>query len=179
MLSLTPPQAYLALLIFSLPVCAWVCWSDLKTMKIPNNAVMALAAIFLVVGFVVFPTQDWAWRWVNLLVVLAVGFVLNALANVGAGDAKFAAAAAPFFSASHLNLIVPLFAAFLLGAFFSHRMLRAIPAVRAMTPDWVSWQRKDFPMGLALVGTFVAYLVIRAFPATLQTLQGAFASISI
>ena len=33
-----------------------------------------------------------------------------------------------------------------------------------MTPDWVSWQRKDFPMGLALAGTFVAYVAFIAFP---------------
>ena len=96
MLNLTPPQAYLALLVFTLPVCAWVCWSDLKTMKIPNTAVMAMAGIFLIIGFLVFPFEPWAWRWLNLVVVLAIGFLLNAIANVGAGDAKFAAAAAPF-----------------------------------------------------------------------------------
>lgn len=164
MLSLTPPQAYLALLVCVLPICGWVCWSDLKTMKIPNRAVMAVAVVFLVVGFLTFPPSAFAWRWINLPVVLVIGFVLNALANVGAGDAKFAAATAPFFAPAHLPLILPLFAAFLLGAFAAHRILRAIPAVRALTPDWVSWTRKDFPMGLALVGTFLAYLIIRAYP---------------
>jgi len=172
MLNLTPPQAYLALLVFTLPVCAWVCWSDLKTMKIPNLAVMAMIAIFLVIGLLVFPFEPWAWRWLNLLVVLAIGFLLNAIANVGAGDAKFAAAAAPFISVSHLQLVLPLFAAFLLGAFAAHRILRAIPAVRAMTPDWVSWKRKDFPMGLALVGTFVTYMVLMSFPSLYNALLG-------
>lgn len=172
MLNLTPPQAYLALLVFTLPVCAWVCWSDLKTMKIPNLAVMAIIAIFLVIGLLVFPFEPWAWRWLNLLVVLAIGFLLNAIANVGAGDAKFAAAAAPFISVSHLQLVLPLFAAFLLGAFAAHRILRAIPAVRAMTPDWVSWKRKDFPMGLALVGTFVTYMVLMSFPSLYNALLG-------
>lgn len=164
MLSLTPPQAYLALLICALPICGWVCWTDLKLMKIPNRAVMALALVFLVVGFLTFPPMAFALRWINLPVVLLIGFVLNAVANVGAGDAKFAAAAAPFFAPVHLPLILPLFAAFLLGAFAAHRVLRAIPAVRALTPDWVSWTRKDFPMGLALVGTFLAYLTLMAFP---------------
>ena len=176
MLTMTPDQAYLVLLVCALPICAWVCWSDLKTMKIPNTAVMALVAVWLIVGFLVFPFESWAWRWLNLVVVLVIGFVLNAVANVGAGDAKFAAATAPFISSIHLGLVLPLFAAFLLGAFATHRILRAIPAVRAMTPDWVSWKRKDFPMGLALVGTFVTYLVLMAFPA----LQGAlFASINM
>jgi prepilin peptidase CpaA len=150
-------------LIAVLPVAAWVCWSDLKYMKIPNTAVMAVAAIWLVVGFLVVPFEPWAWRWVNLLVVLAIGFVLNAVAHVGAGDAKFAAAAAPFFRVGDAAWVLPLFAAFLLGAFAAHRLLRAIPAVRRAAPDWISWKRADFPMGLALVGTFVAYLSIMAF----------------
>ena len=69
-------------------------------------------------------------------------------------------------------IVLPLFAAFLLGAFAAHRILRAIPAVRALTPDWVSWKRKDFPMGLALVGTFVTYMVLMAFPSLYSALLG-------
>lgn len=159
--------AYTIFLVICLPVCAWVAWSDLKTMKIPNKAVLALLAIYTIVGLLVFPFETWLWHWLNFGVVLAIGFLLNAIANVGAGDAKFAAAAAPFFFAAHLPIILPLFAAFLLGAFAAHRLLRAIPAVRKLTPDWVSWTRKDFPMGLALVGTFVTYLVLLAFPSIL------------
>lgn len=164
MLNLPVAQGYTVLFICLLPICAWVCWSDLKTMKIPNRAVMATAAVWLVVGLLIFPFEPWAWRWVNFLVVLALGFILNAVANVGAGDAKFAAAAAPFFKPDHLPLVLTLFAAFLLGAFAAHRLLRAIPAIRRATPDWVSWQRRDFPMGLALVGTLMAYVAFIASP---------------
>ncbi|MGB7261423.1 MAG: prepilin peptidase [Albidovulum sp.] len=167
MIDLTPPQIYLIFLLVTLPISAWVCWSDLKWMKIPNKAVLALLAIFVVVGLVIMPFEFWLWRWANFGVVLAIGFILNAIANVGAGDAKFAAVAALFMSVLDLPVILPLFAAFLLGAFAAHRLLRAIPAVRALTPDWVSWTRKDFPMGLALVGTFVTYMALRAFPSIL------------
>ncbi len=181
MLGLTAPQAYAALLVFVLPVCAWVAWSDLKTMKIPNKAVLALLGVFFFVGLAVIPLEPWLWRWLNLVGVLAIGFVLNAIANVGAGDAKFAAAAAPFVAQrlDHLQLVLILFAAFLLGAFAAHRLLRAIPAVTAMTPDWVSWKRKDFPMGLALVGTLVAYLALMAFPSAMIAIQGFLASMSM
>lgn len=170
--------AYKIFLLLSLPVCAWVAWSDLKVMKIPNAAVMAVVAIFAFAGFVLIPAEFWLWRWVNLVAVLAIGFVLNIAANVGAGDAKFAAAAAPFFAQriEHLQLALILLAAFLLGAFAAHRLMRAIPAVRAATPDWVSWTRKDFPMGLALVGTFLTYLVFMAFPGVLEAVQGALGS---
>ncbi|WP_415183516.1 prepilin peptidase [Phaeovulum sp.] len=162
MLGLTPSQSALVLLLFITPVCAWVVWSDLKTMKIPNRAVYALVGVFFLVGPFVLPLDVWAWRLVHLPIILMLGFVLNATLHFGAGDAKFAAAAAPFFSSnySHLNLTIVLLAAFLLGAFTAHRLIRAIPAARAMAPDWVSWQRADFPMGLALVGTLWAYLAI-------------------
>lgn len=155
---------HLILLIAVLPVCLWVCWSDLKTMKIPNSAVLVMVAIFAVVGFLVLPLEVWAWRWVNLPVILVIGFFLNAFAGVGAGDAKFAAAIAPFFpqQSEPVILVLAIFAACLLAAFAAHRILRAIPAVVRATPDWVSWKRKDFPMGLALVGTLLGYLTLVA-----------------
>ncbi|MGB3316873.1 MAG: prepilin peptidase, partial [Albidovulum sp.] len=119
--------AYMIFFFICLPVGAWVAWSDLKTMKIPNKSVLTLLVIYAVAGFLLLPLETWLWHWLNFAVVLAIGFVLNAVANVGAGDAKFAAAAAPFFYVSHLPVILPLFAAFLLGAFATHRLLRAIP----------------------------------------------------
>ncbi len=35
---------------FVLPIALWVAWSDMKFMKIPNKAVLALVAVFAVVG---------------------------------------------------------------------------------------------------------------------------------
>lgn len=170
--------AYAIFLLFCLPICAWVAWSDLKTMKIPNNAVFALLSVFFFAGLALIPLDFWLWRWVSLVVVLVIGFVLNAVANVGAGDAKFAAAAAPFVAQrlDHLQIVLLLFAAFLLGAFAAHRLLRAIPAVTSLAPDWVSWKRKDFPMGLALVGTLISYLILMAFPSVMMAIQGFLAS---
>lgn len=160
MLGLAPAQSALALLILITPICGWVVWSDLKTMKIPNRAVYALVAVFLLAGPLLIPLDYWVWRWSHLVVVLLAGIVLNAVAHFGAGDAKFAAAAAPYFALGHLNLVVALLAAFILGAFATHRLMRQIPAARALAPDWVSWGRADFPMGLALVGTLWSYLLL-------------------
>jgi prepilin peptidase CpaA len=179
---MTSPEAvafaYSIFLLLCLPICAWVAWSDLKTMKIPNKSVLALLAVFFFAGLALIPLEFWLWRWVSLVVVLAIGFVLNMVANVGAGDAKFAAAAAPFVAQrlDHLQIVLILFAAFLLGAFAAHRLLRSIPAVTALAPDWVSWKRRDFPMGLALVGTLVTYLVLMAFPSVMMAIQGLLAS---
>ena len=164
MLGLSVPASALAFLVLVTPICFWVAYTDLKYMKIFNVAVIALIAVFAVAGPFLLPLDVYAWRWINLVVVLAIGVLLNATAGVGMGDVKFAAAAAPFFSTatSHVQLMVLLLAGSLLGAFAAHRALRALPAVRRMAPDWVSWQRKDFPFGLALIATLWGYLAIVA-----------------
>jgi len=55
-----------------------------------------------------------------------------------------------------------LFAAVLIAAYATHRAARAVPAVRGAFPDWESWARRDFPMGLALGGTLIFYLLLGA-----------------
>lgn len=161
---MTAQTAWSALwfLPFALPIAFWVAWSDMARMKIPNKAVMALVAVFAVVGLVALPLPDYGWRWVHLAVVLAIGFVANAGGLLGAGDAKFAAAMAPFIAREDLILFGYLFAAVLLAGFVTHRLARSVPAIRARTAHWESWERKDFPMGLCLGGALVFYLLIGA-----------------
>jgi prepilin peptidase CpaA len=55
-----------------------------------------------------------------------------------------------------------LFSAVLLAAFATHRGMRAVPAVRGALPAWESWERKDFPMGLALGASLMFYLALSA-----------------
>ncbi|WP_226623087.1 prepilin peptidase [Alloyangia pacifica] len=145
-----------------LAVCLWVCFTDMKYMRILNKAVICLFAIFVVVGPIVLPLDIYAWRYLQMLAVLVAGIALNAGGAVGAGDAKFAAAAAPFIHLGDLRFVMALFAATLLAAFTSHRLIRATP-LRRLAPDWKSWESGSrFPMGLALAGTLALYLVLGA-----------------
>lgn len=145
-----------------LPVALWTAWSDVKFMRIPNLAVLTLVAVWAVFGLIALPAEIWAWRWLSLVVVLAAGFALSLAGLIGAGDAKFAAAMAPFVAVADLRLFLPLLAAVLLAAFATHRFLARVPAFRTRTADWESWRRKDFPMGLALAGSLVFYLAMAA-----------------
>lgn len=165
MLELNPQQVHLVFFVLMLPIALWVMLSDLRTMRIPNRAVAATVLVFAVAGFIVLPIDVWLWRWVNLAVVLAVGVVLHVVARVGEGDVKFAAAAAPFFAPAHSSVALFLLAACLLAAFVAHRLVRRIRAVRALAPDWASWSRKEFPMGVALAAVLMIYLASLAFPA--------------
>ncbi len=165
-------MAYSTLLMFFpfiIAIGIWVSWSDMKFMKIPNKAVLALLAVWLVIGLLAvavtpLPIKAWAFGWALAAVVLVLGFIANAAGLIGAGDAKFAAAMAPFFIGGNLRLIVALYAACLLGAFAAHRLARAIPAFRRASADWASWTNKDFPMGLALSGTVIFYFFAQFLP---------------
>lgn len=147
---------------FALPICIWVAWSDMKFMKIPNKAVLALLGIFLLVGIIALPLPEYLWRLPHIVVILAIGFVANMAGLLGAGDAKFAAAMAPFVALADAVLFMYIFAAALLAAFAVHRIFRAIPAVRRATPDWASWTSRKFPMGFALGSSLVFYLMVGA-----------------
>ncbi|MGP3698773.1 prepilin peptidase [Rhodobacter sp. NSM] len=155
----TSPWAALWFLPFAVPIALWVAWSDMKFMKIPNKAVIALTVVFLAIGPIALPLEDWLWRWLHLPVVLLVTFLMNMRRLIGAGDAKFVAAMAPFFATADLRLAMALLAASLLGAFASHRGLSFVGPFRSATADWQSWHRRDFPMGLALSGMLILYLL--------------------
>jgi prepilin peptidase CpaA len=178
---LTPDQAYKVLFLLALPVCLWAAISDLRTMKIPNKTVYALLAVFAIGGIMVIPLEFWLWRWLSFIVVFIITFGLYLVARLGAGDAKFAAAAAPFVSQNlaELQLVLILLAFFMLAALGLHRLARATPAIRRATPNWASWTSAGFPLGTALAATLMTYLAFKAFPSFYSLFAGIFASVSI
>ncbi|MCC0078281.1 MAG: prepilin peptidase, partial [Rhodobacter sp.] len=123
-------QAALWLLIFASPVALYAAWSDLRAMRIPNLSVVALMAIYAIVGVLTLPLGTWAWSWLHFGVVLVIGFVLSLSGTFGAGDAKFAAAMAPFVALGDLRLFLVLLCAVAIAALVVHRVMRAIPAIR-------------------------------------------------
>ena len=148
---------------FVTPVAIWAAYSDLSTMKIPNKSVLALMTIFIVVGLFAMPFAEYWPRMIHFVVILVVGFVITMVGLVGAGDAKFAAAMAPFVALGDAVFVLMLFAVCAVVGVVGHRLAKRTP-IRKLTPNWESWQReKDFPMGLPLAATLVIYLCIAAF----------------
>lgn len=147
---------------FVLPICFYVAYTDLAMMRIRNKAVLALALVFVILGVILIPFPDYLWRLAAMVIVLVVGIVLNAAGVMGAGDAKFIAAAAPFIALGDLKLVIMLFMATLLAAALTHRGAKYTP-LRRMAPHWESWEKgKKFPMGLALGPTLALYLILGA-----------------
>lgn len=160
---LLDPTAALWFLLCVFPIAIWVAWSDLARMKIPNKAVLALLVVYLVVGILTLPFETYLWQMLNFAVILAAGFLLSVIGALGAGDAKFAAAAAPFVMVADVFNLIFILAAWTLFGFISHRLARISP-IRKLVPDWESWERtKDFPLGYPLAATLVTYLIFAVF----------------
>ncbi|WP_434288646.1 A24 family peptidase [Celeribacter sp. SCSIO 80788] len=158
-----PSQAALWFLLPVTLVSFVAAFNDLKRMKLPNVMVLALAAIYVAMGPFLLPFDQYLWGFAHALVMYPIALFAYAYLGVGAGDGKFATAMALFIPLADLGPVLTLFAAFLIGAFFAHRLLRALPPVRRATPDWVSWEHRKFPMGLALAGTMISYLTLAIF----------------
>ena len=161
LLEMTAQQG-LWFLIPTLPICLWVAYTDLSAMRIPNVAVLALLAVFVVVGFMVLPLDAFAWRFAHLAVVLVIGFVLSAFLGVGAGDSKFAAAMAPFVALGDVSEVLTIFCVLVFVTFALHRAARSVAFIRSLAPTWESWTAKKFPMGITLTSTLAVYLGLAA-----------------
>ena len=158
-----PDLAALVFFVLTLPICLWVAASDLRFMKIRNKAVLALLAIYAVAGALLLPLPDYLWGWVHFAVVLVAGFVMTMIGAMGAGDAKFLAAAAPYIPLADSGEALYILVVTALIALILHRALRRIPAVSRALPEWESWSNPKFPMGMALGPSLSVYLAAAAF----------------
>jgi prepilin peptidase CpaA len=156
----------LILLVPVLPIAIWAAVNDMRRLKIPNKAVLAMAAVWPALGWLAVPTWTlWFWGLAIMVIVLVALFLLYTTGTFGAGDAKYAAAMSGIFVGTSITyFLVVLFCA-MLSALALHRLARAVPAIRRATPDWISWEQKRyFPFGLALSGIVVFYLVAAIWP---------------
>lgn len=171
-----PASAAAWFLPFVLPICFYVAFTDMRYMRIRNCAVYTLALAFVVVGLFVLPPWSgpwlpgnvgplafslpvYAWQLLHIPVVLFIGILLNAAGIMGAGDAKFCAAASAFIWVADLMVLTMILLASILGSFASHRLIKHT-ALRQVAPHWRSWRRKKFPMGLTLAGCLWIYLAL-------------------
>ncbi|WP_339114255.1 prepilin peptidase [Thioclava sp. GXIMD2076] len=162
MLASGPFVTALAFLLALTPICIWITLTDLRDMKIRNVAVYTMAGIFVVLGLLALPLDVWAWRWLNFVVVFAIGFVLFAYAGFGAGDIKFVSVAALFVSQAEgqISLALICLSVGLIAGLGLHQILKRIPALTRATPDWKSWGAKRTPAGVGLALALWAYLAL-------------------
>lgn len=151
--------------LLAVPVCIWATLTDIREMKIKNVAVLALMAIFVVSGPFLLDLGDYAWRFAHFGVVLLIGFILSATVGVGAGDAKFAAAMAPFVALPDVSLVMTFYVLWSILLLMGMFTARATPALREAAPGWIWFEpkyRRYVPFGVGLAPTLACYLIIAA-----------------
>jgi len=159
------PTDAMILLVPVLPIAIWAALSDLKRMKIPNASVLAMAAVWPLMGWYLVPMSAWLWGFALMAIVFVAGFLLYLTGTFGAGDAKFGAAMAGLFVGGNIGEILLIIFVCMVGSLFIHRVLRSLPVVRNATPDWESWtKRRYFPFGLALSSIVIFYLLAAIWP---------------
>ena len=161
-----PPALWLAIAAM-VPLMALCAWYDLKSLRIPNWVVLSVFGVFLVTGSWGLPGDVFVWRLVQGAIVLAVGFLLFLPGFVGGGDAKMAAALAPFVAVRDVFGVLVLYAVVTLVLLLALRL--AMQFARHQTTGWMAVDQyarpareRVFPMGLIFAITIVVYLLTGA-----------------
>ena len=163
---LMPPALWLAVAAM-LPLMSLCAWYDLKSLRIPNGLVLAVVGVFLMAGVWGLPFDEFVWRLGQGAAVLLIGFALFSAGVVGGGDAKMAAALAPFVAARDVLSVMLLYAVVTLLLLLALRL--AMQLTRHRTTGWMAVDQyarpareRVFPMGLIFAITIVAYLLLGA-----------------
>jgi prepilin peptidase CpaA len=151
--------------LLTLPITIWVVVSDLTEMKVRNTAVLALVAVFVVSGAFVLPPETYAMRYLQMAAALGVGFLMYLTTGMGAGDAKFIAAAAPMIAPGDFGVVAVLFIAWSMVLLTGMAIARRSATLRTAAPGWVWFadaRRRHIPFGVTLAPTLSAYFALGA-----------------
>lgn len=164
---LDTPALWIAVVAI-LPLMVLTAWYDLKVLKIPNWLVLAVFAVFLVCGPWGLPLDTFGWRIAQGLIVLAIGFVLFAAGAIGGGDAKMAAALAPFVLATDVVFVLVTYTLVTLVLLAVLRLVMQF--ARHEETGWLAIDQlhkpareRVFPMGLIFAITVAIYLAYHAW----------------
>lgn len=147
----------------ALPLGIYAGLSDLRTMKIPNWISIAMVAAFIVIGLFFLPFETVLWRLGAAAIVLVIGFLLNAIGQLGGGDAKYLAAITPYISLADLSPFLMIFSISLITTLVLHRIAMRIKPIRRATEDWASWTAgRNFPMGVSIAAAIIIFLAVKA-----------------
>jgi len=154
----------LVLLIVATPFCLMAAVTDLKSMKILNKTNLGLFFGFVIVGFFLFPIDQYGLRLSQAAVMLAAGFILTSLGMMGGGDSKFIAAMAPFVALQDALGFLFLLSALALITIAAHRGIGAIKPMQPSLAGWKSWgaEKRKFPFGVTLGLALFTYLCLKA-----------------
>jgi len=69
---------------------------------------------------------------------------------------------APFIALGDLSVFLLLLGSVIIVSFVAHRLVRSSSVLIGMAPEWESWHRREFPLGLALGPSLLFYIALAA-----------------
>ena len=149
----------LVFLVVTFPFCIYATWSDLKYLKIPNIVPISMVILFIIIGPMVLPLQEY---WRSLLygfIALLASIAIFAAGLIPGGDLKFTTAIIPFVNTYELVSFAMFVSLCALTAVATHLVFGWL----GLAPKgWQSWEgggwRRRFPVGFALSGGLITYL---------------------
>ena len=152
------------------PLMAIASYTDLKSLKIPNVVVLAVLLVYAVTGLWGLPTDTFFWRLLVGVIVLFIGFAAFSAGVVGGGDAKMAAALAPFIVPGDILMLMLMYVIVTFALLMILRLIQHF--LRHEETGWLSLDQlkkpareRVFPMGLILGLTITLYLGIHGLRA--------------
>lgn len=145
-------------LVVTFPFCIFATWTDLKFLKIPNMVPLSLLVVFLVVGPMVLPFDEYLRSLLYGFSALLISLLIHALGLIPAGDLKFTSAIIPFVDTGDLLHFAMYVAIAAIMAVITHIIWGKLN----LAPEgWASWDGKGwkrrFPVGFALAGGLIIY----------------------
>lgn len=144
--------------IVMIPLALLACWFDITQRRLPNWLVLVTLGIGLALALLEPRNAELTSRLGHAIIALVIGMGLYRIGLVGAGDAKFYAAVAAWFSlgeAPSLMLSVALCGFVLAVGWIVVRRLIARKPGAGKSPD-----RHKLPFGVAIAGGAVAALLL-------------------
>lgn len=145
-----------------LPLMIATAWWDLKWLRIPNWIVLAVFAVFLATGIWGLAWDVFLWRLLYAVVTLLIGFAIFSTGLIGGGDAKMAAALAPFIGGHDVVRMLVIYAVITLVLVLVLRLVMHF--ARHRETGWAAVDQmhrpakeRSFPMGLIFAFTVLAH----------------------
>ncbi|MEM6489272.1 MAG: A24 family peptidase [Pseudomonadota bacterium] len=91
------------------PLCLYIIYSDVMTMRIPNTALLLMVAIFLPTGYLGLPTEIFLYRLLYTVIAFFVGYGIYEIVTrvgipIGSGDLKMIIASVPWLPIEYFPL---------------------------------------------------------------------------
>lgn len=141
------------------PLLAYIMWSDMKAMRIPNIAVLLIFLVFLATGSWGLPLETFLWRIGHTVIAFGVGWGIFQISGgkIGGGDLKLLIALVPFVPGSAVGIVLLMWAVITLvslGGFFLARRL-----IGERETGYIALSQKAyFPAGVPIGLTMILFL---------------------